>query len=102
MAARAAQMPGRRQVGLGADDDHDGEQGLDFEASFFCCGAEPAKVADAVKSGRQDVLKIAAHELIGLERALARGPRFGVGAGEADQLCIGFYNTVVTYRGRLT
>jgi hypothetical protein len=92
-------MPGRRQVGLGADDDHEREEGLDCETSFFCCWVEPAKVADAVKSGRQDMLKIAAHELIGLERALAMGPRFGVGVGEVDELRIGFDNTVVTDRG---
>jgi hypothetical protein len=66
-------MPGRGWFGLRADHDEDSEEGLDFEASSFGCGVEPAEVADAVESGRQDVLEIAAHELIGGERALAGG-----------------------------
>lgn len=92
-------MPGGRRVGVGGDDDHDREEGLDCETSFFCCRVEPAKVADAVKSGRQDMLKIAAHELIGLERALARRAGCSVGVGEADDLGIGFDNTLVADRG---
>jgi len=92
-------MPqGRRRL-FDANDDEDGQESLDLEPSPFSRRMKPTKIADAMQSDRQHMLQIAAHELVGRERAFVTEAVFGPGVSEAHRLRCGFQNTFIADRG---
>src|SRR2546423_10458298 len=94
----AKQVPRERRKFLDANDDHDRKEGLDLEPSRFSSGMKPAKIADAVQSGWEHVLQVAAHELVGRERAFVTEAVFGPSVSEAHRLRGGGQNAFVADR----
>jgi len=92
-------MPRGRRRFLDANYDDDRKEGLDLESAGFSSRMEPAKIADAVQSGWEHVLEVAAHELVGGERTFVTEAVFGAGVGEAHRLWSGLQNTFVADRG---
>ena len=84
---------------MGVKHDDDGKEGLDLEPSRFSSRMKPAKITYAVQSEREDMLQIAAHELVGRERAFVTEAVIGPSVGEAHRLRSGFENTVIADRG---
>src|SRR3954464_12320717 len=96
---RAKQMPGGRRRFLDANDDDDRKEGLDLEPSRFSSGMKPAKITYAVQSDREDMLEIAAHELVCRKGTFVTEAIIGPRVDEAHRLRSGYENTVIADRG---
>lgn len=94
-AVWATQVPGLRGLDFGPQDDWSGEEGLDEKAAIFRARVHPAEVAHAMKSRREDMLEVSAHELDCGEGALPRLLGMGVGIAETHVLVIGLENALV-------
>ena len=60
---------------------------------------EPPEISHPVLAGREHVLEISPHELLGAERAFAMFTALGVGVGKAHGLIVGFDDAFVADRG---